>query len=50
MIKIVENNIKWDQLQFEVKNFIGKFDYWNKPQVSITSVTGEDDFFCSVGK
>ena len=50
MIEIIESNIRWDQLKFEVKNLLGKHDFWDKPQVSLTSVTGENDWFCSVGK
>lgn len=50
MIEILPSNLRFDQLHTEVTNFLGKNNFWKKPQVSLTSVTGEDDFFCSVGK
>ena len=50
MIKELEHNVDIDKLQFEVKNFLGKHDFWDTPQVSLTSITGENDWFCSIGK
>jgi hypothetical protein len=50
MIEILPSNLRFDQLHTEVTNFLGKNDFWEKPQVSLTSVTGENDWFCSVGK
>lgn len=43
-------NINIDRMSHEIKNLLGEFSLWGRAQVSITSITGDNDWECSVGR
>lgn len=49
-MKILPSNIRLDQLEKEVVDFLGRHSFWDERQISLQSVTGDNDWFCSVGK
>lgn len=49
-IKQIHTDIDHQALWAELQIFLGKHDLWGQQQVSLTSVGGNDDWDCSVGK
>jgi len=49
-VKVLQENIDADALWKDINNFLIVHDFWDKDQISLTSIDGEDDWFCSVGK
>lgn len=49
-VKLVDSDIDADLLRIEVFQFLNRYQLQNKPQISLTSMTGEDDWSASVGK
>lgn len=51
MIKELDSQrINIDRITHELKNLLGEFSLWGRSQVSITSITGDNDWECSVGR
>lgn len=49
-VKTIDNNIDHELLYTEVKQLLGAHNLWDQAQVSLTSVDGNDDWACTVGK
>lgn len=49
-IKTVHTDIDHHALHSEIKEFLGTHGLWNHQQVSLTSISGDNDWECSVGK
>lgn len=49
-ISVIHTDIDHVRLQAEVLDFITRHDLGNLQQISLTSVLGDDDWYCAVGK
>ena len=49
-IKILEENINADDLWQDIYDLLRLNNFWEKDQISLTSVDGENDWFSSTGK
>lgn len=49
-VTLVDNNIDAELLRIQVFQFLNRHQLLNKQQVSLTSITGEDDWDSAVGK
>tara|TARA_B110000285_G_scaffold103428_1_gene117726 strand:+ start:1210 stop:1752 length:543 start_codon:yes stop_codon:yes gene_type:complete len=45
----LSTTIQTDRLQTEMDAFLGHYNFWELRQISLTSLTGDDDWTCSVG-
>jgi hypothetical protein len=49
VIEVLDTDIDVPQLQKDMNLLLGSNSLWDRRQVSLTSITGEDDWDCSVG-
>jgi len=49
-VKVLQENIDADALWKDIELFLTVNKFWDKDQISLTSIDGENDWFCSVGK
>ena len=49
MIEILDTNVDIVSLQTDVEYFLSTHDFWEERQISLTSITGNNDWFCSIG-
>lgn len=49
-VQVIDTNIDHEKLSHEVKHLIQSHNLEKYSQISLTSIGGNDDWFCSVGK
>ena len=49
MIEILADNVDIEKLQHELDQFLSQHNFWDQRQISLTSVDGNNDWFCSTG-
>ena len=49
MIEILSNDVDVQRLHNDVELFLSTHDFWNERQISLTSIDGNNDWFCSIG-